>query len=271
MGCIYKITNTVNGKAYIGMTIEISISKRLSKHFTGTGNRHIYEDVKKYGRNSFTHEILEKNVFNELLPELEKTYIANFNTRYPHGYNIVIDGRQPFASQSTRMKISEALKGKPPTFGMLGKKHSPETKRKMSESGKNRVSKPFSKGHRENLSLALKGRIFSEEHCRNLSFSNLGRIVSKETREKMSQANKGNPSPNKGKSPSKETREKISQSKRSVMHVRVRQFYFSLDENIPPANRRKILREKFSETVDLRTLRRWAQKWESKEQSQLSP
>lgn len=67
-------------------------------------------------------------------------------------------------SAEHRKKLSEANKGKAPP--MTGKKHSEESKRKMSEWQK---GKRHSEEYKKNMSRILKGRIFSEEHRRKLS------------------------------------------------------------------------------------------------------
>ena len=80
MGYVYKITNTVNNKSYIGISIHEPTQGRIKEHLAGRGNRYLANAIKKYGKDAFTYDILEANVFPELLPDLEVAYIANFNT-----------------------------------------------------------------------------------------------------------------------------------------------------------------------------------------------
>jgi len=115
----------------------------------------------------------------------------------------------------TRKKISKAN---------TGKKHTLETKRKLSEikKGKPRpdlVGKEFSEETRKKISKANKGKKFSDEHRTNLSQAMKGRpssrkgvTLSEETRKKISKANKGNPSPMKGKKHTPEAKQKMSKS-----------------------------------------------------------
>ena len=127
MGSIYKITNTVNGKAYIGQTIHDAEKTRIPRHFSGHGSALIDHAIKKYGRDAFTYEILHDCIIPEFLDTLEIEAIEKFNTIAPHGYNLTTGGGGSSPCEETRRKLSEARKGKP------GKPHSEETRRKISE------------------------------------------------------------------------------------------------------------------------------------------
>ena len=104
MGYVYKITNSVNGKAYIGISIHEPTQGRIRDHLAGRGNKIIARAVKKYGKDVFTYEILEADVFDEFLPDLEVAYIAKLNTIVPHGFNLTRggDGAGPRSEQKRR-------------------------------------------------------------------------------------------------------------------------------------------------------------------------
>ena len=149
MGSIYKITNTVNGKAYIGQTIHDAEKTRIRDHFrsNGKGSQLIKDDIEKYGQDAFTYEILHDGIIPGFLDTLEKEVIAKFNTLAPHGYNLTEGGGGGFRSEETRRKMSEAKKGKPsPNKG-----------------------KPHSEEHRRKISEAMKGKTLSEETRRKIS------------------------------------------------------------------------------------------------------
>ena len=146
MGYVYKITNTVNNKSYIGISIHEPEKKRIKQHLSGNGNRLIANAVKKYGKDAFTYEILEENIFDEFLPDLEVAYIANHNTVAPNGYNLNSGGNYVVHSQVSRQKISKALKDRERT-----------------------------QEHCLNISKALKGRKLSADHCHKISESNKGK------------------------------------------------------------------------------------------------
>ena len=87
---IYKITNLVNGKVYIGQST--NIKRRWKDHkkdaFWRSGPDYdypLYRAMRKYGLDNFSFEIIEECNKNEL-NEKEKFYIAQYNS-YKNGYN----------------------------------------------------------------------------------------------------------------------------------------------------------------------------------------
>lgn len=90
MSCgIYKIENLLNGKSYIGQSIEIE--HRFAKHKCAKDNFYIHRAIRKYGIKNFSFEILEE-CNKELLDEREKYWIAEINTLIPNGYNMIQGG-----------------------------------------------------------------------------------------------------------------------------------------------------------------------------------
>ena len=97
---IYLIRNVVNGKCYIGQSIYLK--KRLLKHITLSDrkmhNTPLYEDIQKYGINSFEFDILKvlnTNNFKEAKIQLdvwEKEYIIKYNSYGDFGYNQNFEG-----------------------------------------------------------------------------------------------------------------------------------------------------------------------------------
>ena len=216
MGSIYKITNTVNGKAYIGQTRHDAVADRIPKHFSGHGNIPIKRAVDKYGKDAFTYEILHDGIIPEFLDALEIKEIEKHNTLIPHGYNLRTGGRGGACSEETKEKISEANKGKTPwnkgkkgvqSPSMKGRKHTDESRRKMSEAkkGKNSGEKnPFyRKTHtpesRAKMSESSKGHTTWNKGKKVSSPHWLGRKHTDESRRKMSENCKGRIPWNKGK------------------------------------------------------------------------
>ena len=88
-GFIYKITNKVNGKSYIGQT-RYTVEFRWRQHQHKKDNVHFHNAIKKYGINNFTVEVLEECDFDDLNSR-EIFYIAKYDT-FNRGYNSTIGG-----------------------------------------------------------------------------------------------------------------------------------------------------------------------------------
>ena len=89
---IYKITNKINGKSYIGQTN--NYNRRFMEHrgmYDTTGSKVLYQAFKKYGINNFDFEILgEYENYNEM----EVKFTEEFDT-INNGYNVANGGEQP--------------------------------------------------------------------------------------------------------------------------------------------------------------------------------
>ena len=94
MGYIYKITNMINGKQYVGQTRN-TIQERMRKHFDKAKNQNdltgIDAAIKKYGKENFAVEEL-CSCLNEDLDVQERYYIAKYNTFEGEGYNLTPGG-----------------------------------------------------------------------------------------------------------------------------------------------------------------------------------
>lgn len=96
-GKIYKITNKLNGKIYIGQTVK-SLEKRFQKHCWETTendkyhlNMAIKKAIRKYGKENFTIELIEE-VETDKLDERE-VYWISFYDSYNKGYNCTLGGQ----------------------------------------------------------------------------------------------------------------------------------------------------------------------------------
>lgn len=112
---IYKITNKINGKVYIGQTM-FKISERMKQHIYAALRRNtksiLYSAIQKYGPENFTIEEIDgANSLSEL-NYLETHYIYKFNSLVPNGYNLSSGGGNKKTHELTKEKISKALKGR---------------------------------------------------------------------------------------------------------------------------------------------------------------
>lgn len=83
-GYIYKITNKINGKIYIGKRIGSSFDEK----YWGSGTR-LKVAIKEFGQENFIREIIEWCSTKDILCERERYWIKTLNSRNPDiGYNI---------------------------------------------------------------------------------------------------------------------------------------------------------------------------------------
>lgn len=143
---IYKITNLINKKIYIGQTTQ-PLLKRWLEHCS-TSKKHksaINKAILKYGKSNFFIQIVSTcNNINEL-NHRESYYIKLMNTMSPNGYNLVSGGNNKICSLETKNKISKIHKGK-----ILSK----DTKLKISNSQKD-INNPR-RGQKRSLETRIK-------------------------------------------------------------------------------------------------------------------
>lgn len=113
---IYKITNSINSKIYIGQTMQ-NLAHRWHEHSRPHRGRNkiksaISAAIRKYGKENFKIEQIDSAKTIEELNIMESTYIKAFNSLSPNGYNLEIGGRNKTCHSETREKISQTLKGR---------------------------------------------------------------------------------------------------------------------------------------------------------------
>ena len=266
---IYRITCSKNGKSYIGKT-EGKIYDRIEKHLDGKspGCRALHAAIKKYGKEHFTWDILHENVIPELLSDFEKQSIKAHNTVSPNGYNLTWGGETGKHSMETIQKRTETLRANPP---MLGKKHSPEACRKMSES--------------------RTGLKRSKETRQRMSEASMGHEVSQATRDKIGSANALPQKSDVHKTflslppemPLREKTETLSakfpnvkqktinywlsewdpHKTSAVLNENMQKRYFSLSASLTLGEKRKIIHEEYSGFWHRETINRKIRKWET--------
>ena len=153
---IYKTTNLLNGKIYIGKRV---YRKKDDKWYLGSGI-YLNRVIKKYGRENFKKEILEWCNDKTHLCKREIYWIKQFNaTNREIGYNLSLGGDGGNVGVEAYIKIGNKFRGKkkPKEFG-------------------------------EKISKALKGKSKSKEHNEKVRQSLLGRIRPKEVIDKMSKS-----------------------------------------------------------------------------------
>lgn len=237
-GFIYITTNNINKKKYIGQK-KIDENGKW-KNYLGSG-RAFKEALEKYGKENFTRKIVAYAYSAEELNKLEEEWVEKCNAVEDRKYYNLVNGGGTVTglklSDETRKKLSIRFSGKGNYFygkrfykeenGFYGRKHTQESKKKMSEAHKGK--EPWNKGKTniyskeviEKLRNAKLGKKLSKSHKANIRKAQsgenhpmFGKKHSLETRRKISEARKGQPSPRKGVKLSEETKAKLSQSKK---------------------------------------------------------
>ena len=247
---IYMITCKITGKSYIGKTIG-KIRQRVMYHLNGNtpGCVALHSAIKKYGKENFTWEVLHENVIPELLSAFEMEAIQIYNTLSPAGYNLTRGGETGFHSEETVRKRTETLRANPP---MKGKNHTPEARRKMSES---RTGLKRTKEQRLNISKSLMGHEVSPDTRTKIGNANRGNKWSDEARQEMSKRNSGEDNPMYGVK-----RRGTDSPNISPKYIPARDYFHSLPPDMPMKEKRSHLRSKFPNLTP-KCVERWTLKW----------
>lgn len=149
---IYKTTNNVNGKIYIGQSTQLGDK---IKYYLGSGKL-LLKAINKYGRENFTKEIIEFVNNQEELNEKERYWIDFYKSKEPSiGYNLMDGGHQGGKhSEESKQKMSKSRKGE--KNYMFGKTHSDKAKKIISDKAKERYSEDISKHPMFNKTHTLK-------------------------------------------------------------------------------------------------------------------
>lgn len=168
---VYLITNLVTGDTYVGKTIK-NIEHRFSAHLYNArsgGNTNLYKAIKDHGEESFKVSLLEEIQGDlEDLNEREIFWIAKLNP----SYNMTKGGDGGDTSfseafKNSRISHSINMRGKGNPF--YGRKHSEETKKKISLK---KIGSKLSAETKDKISKACKGRKPSKESIEKLSLLN---------------------------------------------------------------------------------------------------
>jgi len=180
MYCLYRHTNKLNGKSYIGLTSK-SVDTRWQEHLTeastqasSTYHTKFKRALRKYGADMFEHELLETVDTKEEAMVQEQWWIALYNTYYegynlthggdyftPTGENHQYFGKSVIDENGAREKIQEILRNNNPA-------KRPEVRKKLSKY------------------LTVNNPMRSPETVERMRQSKIGSKASEETKRKMS-------------------------------------------------------------------------------------
>lgn len=223
-GVVYKYTNNINGKIYVGITTR-DIETRHKEHLNSLNRDFVfYRAIKRYGSDNFKFEVIDRENNFEKLLEKERYYIQKYNSyvnnENSNGYNMTQGGEGTFGyehTKETRLLLSEQKKFlynhvPHPAKGVpvgeetkeklrlamtgryegednpyYGKKHSEETRDLMSSKWWERYREGF---HNR------RGAELSKETKQKISEKLKGRLISEEQKKLQSEMISGERHPN---------------------------------------------------------------------------
>lgn len=145
ISCVYVITNKVNGKAYVGKSVNLAARVKKHREFLSSGRQVLYKATKKYGAENFSLEILLESPDDSVLLKAEVEAIQVLGTLVPGGYNMTAGGDGMAGHTQSEATLEKRRRG--------AKEH-PERWNKFAEY----VVGPRSEHHRANISASLKGK-----------------------------------------------------------------------------------------------------------------
>jgi group I intron endonuclease len=176
---VYKATNTVNGKVYIGKTV-CKLNKRKCRHLQDAkrgATTFFHRAIRKHGEDVFVWEVVYSGTSDEDLLAQEVRLISEHKSNQrDFGYNLTAGGEgcagcRP--SEETRERMSA---------WQIGRKHSPEA---LAKRTKSRAGFQHSEATRKKMGDAHRGKPFSDERKARIAAALRGKVKSPEHREKL--------------------------------------------------------------------------------------
>lgn len=185
---IYKLTNIINHKIYIGQSKDVA--QRWRHHRASVKNNRptqiVHHAMIKHGLDNFVFEIIFSCYTQDDINWAEEYFIHYYDSRNPEkGYNLTNGGSVAPKTEEWKRKVSEKL---------MGHEVTQEARDKISQGNTGKIRTDEFK---KNVSIFHKGKEVSEETRQLLSTinlgnkNNLGHKHSDESKQKMSKANKG--------------------------------------------------------------------------------
>jgi hypothetical protein len=207
---IYCHTHIESGRRYIGLT-KHTMLHRWNQHcaqakYSKGGRWHFPNAIRKYGKDAFSHEVLETCLTLEEANAAEQKWIEHFKTRDPQfGFNLAEGGshtphpaKNPWDDPEYRAKVAPILKKfiaaghTPEAFAKMTATHrTPEFRAKRSEISKQFQADP---GYRAKMSLIEQRSHARPEVKAKISLASRSIVkqpVDDATRTKLSRAGKG--------------------------------------------------------------------------------
>lgn len=177
-GKVYKITNLINGKLYIGQTIK-TLDIRFKSH--KRGKFAIGLAMRRYSIDNFKIELIDTATSREELNRKEEEWIIKLDTLAPNGYNLQLNGlNRTWSPEHKGKTVSEDSKKKRSENNAkywLGKTRDEATRQAVSKAcTKNGPHKNFSCVGKFGQNHPRYGKPHSIESKNKISIANTGKV-----------------------------------------------------------------------------------------------
>lgn len=182
MHYLYKITNIIDGRVYIGQSNKETERWRQHKYFARKNPvQYIHHAMVKHGIDNFIYEVIVMCRTSEDANYAEVELIKQYNSRNKEfGYNLAPGGETPW-----NLGLPKELNP------LTGVPRSEETRKKISESNMGKIMPPCSEERKKKMSDKYIGRTLPEEWKNKIGEGNTGKIRSEETIKKLSISHTG--------------------------------------------------------------------------------
>lgn len=176
---LYKITNTVNQKLYIGIT-KLPIEQRWAKHLKDSNSPKypLHHAIQKYGKENFIIELLEESSDRLHISGLEEPFIQKYNSR-KYGYNVAKGGYGGDLGPEALAKRLETINNWSDEKKALHKKKLHE--RNLGKTKYNDLGR-FNQSEKIKGNTFRKGILHDDESKQKISLANKGKTRSEEAR-----------------------------------------------------------------------------------------
>ena len=247
MGYLYMITNMINGKSYIGQSINNPETGRILDHLNrrATGSPLLKKAITKYGIENFSYKILAQDIMPDLLNLFEKASIKSFKTLAPHGYNLHHGGSKSPIDEPRSETSQRGCSGQIYLDPSIGKMRRMRGKRCGVKLHKPQKEKAYE------LYISLPSKLTLTEKRKHLIDEFAGVVNPKTVYRWIEQW-----SPEEVSSSKPLRKPRVDKSKKEQVH----KIFVSLPSSLSITEKRKCIYEKFRD-VHPATVCRWIKEW----------